>query len=94
MIVQQVPVEDLKNVACICRAVHEATADILRRHQALIREYHCLDIDVMWVGPHHHDAFGWDIDSYFPGPLFLCPCRSGAPKHCLGAPVLPLRGKY
>ena len=27
--------------------------------------------------------------SYFPCPLFLCSCRSGAPKHCLGAPVLP-----
>ena len=27
--------------------------------------------------------------SYFPGPLFLCPCRLGAPKPCLGAPALP-----
>ena len=25
--------------------------------------------------------------SYFPGPLFLCPCRSGVPKHFLGASV-------
>lgn len=61
MIVQQVLVEDLKNVACICRTVHEATADILRRHQALIREYHFLDIDVMWIGPYYHDVFGWDV---------------------------------
>lgn len=61
IIVRQLPVEDLKNVACICRTVHEATADILRHHQALIREYHCLNLDVMWVGPRHDEAFGWDI---------------------------------
>ena len=61
MIVRQLPVEDLKNVACICSSVHEATADILRHHQALMREYHCLNIDVMWVRPQHWEDFGWDI---------------------------------
>ena len=32
--------------------------------------------------------------SYFPGPLCPCPCKSGVPKGCLGAPVLPLKRKY
>ena len=61
MIVRRVPVEDLKNVACICRTVHEATADILRHHQALIREYHCLNIDAIWFRPDIDDPLGWDI---------------------------------
>ena len=32
-----------------------------------------------------------DSGSYFPGPLYLCSSQLGAPKHCLGTPVLPLR---
>ena len=32
-----------------------------------------------------------ETGSYFPSPLNLCSSRSGAPKHCLGTPVLPLK---
>ena len=32
--------------------------------------------------------------TYFPGLQFRCSCKSGAPKHCLGSPCSPLRGKY
>ena len=32
--------------------------------------------------------------SYFPSPLHLCPARSGALRHCLGAPVPPPKRKY
>ena len=28
----------------------------------------------------------------FPSPIFLCSSRSGAPRQCLGAPVLPPKG--
>ena len=31
--------------------------------------------------------------SYFSSPIFLCSSRSGAPRQCLGAPVLPPKGK-
>ena len=31
--------------------------------------------------------------SYFPSPLYLCSSQSGAPKHCLGTPVLPLKAE-
>ena len=31
--------------------------------------------------------------SYFPSSLYLCSSQSGAPEHCLGAPVLPLKAE-
>lgn len=61
MIVRLLPVEDLKNVACICRTVHEASADILQHYQPLIREYSCFNIDVKWIGLGYDDYLGWDI---------------------------------
>ena len=61
MIIRLIPTEDFKNVACICRDIHNAAADILRDHQALIKKYQSFDIDVSWVHPWHHDVFGWDV---------------------------------
>lgn len=66
MIAQHIPAEDLKNVACICRKVHDDTADILRKHQALIQEYHYFDIDVLWVAPGHDECPGWEIVGSYP----------------------------
>ncbi len=34
---------------------------------------------------------GMPLGSYFPGPLYLCSNQSGALRHCLGTPVLPLK---
>ncbi len=60
-IVQPLSLEDLKNLTCVSRTVHQNTADILRRRiQALILQYHCLNIDVVWTKPTSHDCFGWD----------------------------------
>ena len=54
-IVQPLSLEDLKNLTCVSRTVHNNTADILRcRIESLTLQYHCLDIDVVWV------RFGWD----------------------------------
>ena len=38
-------------------------------------------------------VFALGIGSYFSSPIFLCSSRSGAPRQCLGAPVLPPKGE-
>ena len=70
MIIRHVPIEDLKNVACVCLTVHAAAADVLQHRQELIREYQHFDIDVLWLEPQRWESFGWDVPS---GPIIgLC----------------------
>ncbi len=60
-IVKPLSLEDLKNLTCVSRTVHNNTADVLRRRiQGLILQYHYLDIDVVWVRPQAWECFGWD----------------------------------
>ena len=50
----------------------------------------CLEVG---EGGENPGAGGELVGSYFPGLSYLCSSQSGAPRHCLGTPVLPLKAK-